>query len=34
MSPFTEKKQLVNLEDKFVVAKGMGREWDGLGVWG
>ena len=29
----TEKK-LMDLENRLVVAKGRGREWDGLGIWG
>ena len=33
MNLFTEKK-LTDLEKRLVVAKGVGREWNGLGVWG
>ena len=33
MKFFTEKK-LMDLEKRLVVAKGRGREWDELGVWG
>ena len=29
----TEKK-LMHLENRLVVARWRGREWDGLGVWG
>ena len=24
----------MDLKNRFVVAKGWGREWDGLGIWG
>ena len=33
MNLSTEKK-IVDLENKLMVAKGKGREWDGLGAWG
>ena len=33
MNPSTEKKHM-DLEQRLVVAKGEGKEWDGLGVWG
>ena len=33
MNLSTEKK-IMDLEDRLVVAKVEGREWDGLGVWG
>ena len=33
INPSTEKK-LVDLENRLVVAKGEGREWKELGVWG
>ena len=29
----TERK-ILDMDNRFVVAKGEGREWDGLGVWG
>ena len=32
--PFHRKENHMDLENKLVVAKGEGREWDGLGVWG
>ena len=34
MNLSTEKKQLMDLENRLVIAKGDGRERDGLGVWG
>jgi len=33
MNLSTEKK-LMDLENRLVVARGRGREWDGLGIWG
>ena len=33
MNLSTEKK-LTDLENRFLIAKGEEREWDGLGVWG
>ena len=33
MNISTEKKHM-DLGNRLVVAKGEGREWDGLGVWG
>jgi len=32
MNLSTEKK-IMDLENRLVVAKGEGREWDGLGTW-
>ena len=31
---FSKEKKLMDLETRLVVAKGGGREWDGLGIWG
>ena len=28
------EKEIMDLEDRLVVAKGGGREWGGLGAWG
>ena len=33
MNLSTEKK-IMDMENRFVVAKGKGREWDRLGTWG
>ena len=33
MNLFTEKK-VMDLENRFMVAKGEGKEWGGLGAWG
>jgi len=33
MNLSTEKK-LMDMENRHVVAKGEGREWDRLGIWG
>ena len=30
----SSEKKLMDLENRFMVAKGEGEEWDGLGVWG
>ena len=32
--PIYETKRLTNIENRLVVAKGEGREGDGLGIWG
>ena len=34
MNLSTEKKQIMDMENRLVVAKGKGREWDGLGSVG
>ena len=31
---FSTDKVFMDLENKIVVAKGEGKEWDGLGDWG
>ena len=30
----TKQKHIMDMEDRLVVAKGEGREWDGLRLWG
>jgi len=30
----SKKKKIMDMENRLVVARGQGREWDGLGIWG
>ena len=31
---FCQEKKIRDMENRLVVSKGEGREWDGLGIWG